>query len=102
MCAHAIPSIGTLRKVKTKAHVRLKLESYFDELMCIATNPEFPISADIMHKYVVILAVLKTTMHMLSNELDKGAQAVYPNVMEARVKFQKYVTLEYTNTIIDY
>jgi len=36
---HAIPYIGTLTQVKTKAQVRLEIDSYLDELMCIATNP---------------------------------------------------------------
>ena len=41
-------------------------------------------------------------MHMLSDELDRGAQAVYLDAMEARVRFQKDVTLDYTDTITDY
>ena len=84
---HAIPSLGTLTQVKTKKQVRLELDLCFDKLMHIATSPNFPISADIMHKYVAGPATLKTTMHMLSYELDRGAQVVYSDVMEARVKF---------------
>ena len=41
-------------------------------------------------------------MHMLLKELDRGARAVYPNAMEARVRFQTDVTAEHTNTIKDY
>jgi len=41
-------------------------------------------------------------MHMLLDELDRGAKVVYPNATEARVHFQKYVTTEYTDTITDY
>ena len=70
---HAIPSIGTLTQAKTKAKVRLELDSYFDELMHISTSPDLPISANIMHKYVVGLTALKTMMCMLSDELDRGA-----------------------------
>ena len=73
--------------MKTKAQVRLELDSYFDEFMRIATNPDFPISADIMHKYIVGPTTLKTMMHILSDDLDKGSRAVYPDAMEARVRF---------------
>jgi len=65
----------------------MELDSYFDELMCHATSPEFPISEDIMHKYIVGPETLKTMMCMLSNEFHRGAQEVYPDVMEARFKF---------------
>ena len=88
--------------MKTKAQIRLELDSYFEELMHIATRPNFPISADIMHKYVVVLAALKTMMRMLSDELERGARAMYRDFMESRVKFQKDVTLEHTDTITDY
>ena len=70
--------------------------------MRIATNTNLEISADTMHQYVGGLATLKTMMHMLLDELDRGARAVYPDVMEARVRFYKYVTTEYTDTIADY
>jgi len=62
---HAIPSIGNLTQVKTKEMVLLELDSYFDELMHVATSPDFPISEDTMHKYVVGPATLKRMMHML-------------------------------------
>jgi len=55
-----------------------------------------------MHKYVVGPATLKKMMHMLSNELDKGAREVYPDAMEARVKFQTDATTEHRETIKDY
>jgi len=84
---NAIASIGTLTQVKTKAEVRLELDSYFDKLMCIATSPHFSISADLMHKYVASSTTLKRMMHMLSYELDIGARAVYQDAMEARVHF---------------
>jgi len=102
VCEHAIPSIGTLIQVKTKAQVRLELDLYFKELMFIATSPDFPIKVDIMHKYVASMAALKTTMCILSDELDKGSQEVYLDDMEVRVRFQKDVTLEHTDTIMDY
>lgn len=73
MHAHVIRSIGTLTLVKTKAQVQLELVSYFDELM-----------------------------HILLDESDKGAKAVYPDAIEGRIHFQKDVTTKYTDTIMDY
>ena len=99
---HVIPSLGTHTQVKTKKQVQQELDSYFDELMRTATSPKFPISASIMHKYVAGPATLKTMMHILIDELDRGARAVYPYAMEARFKFQRDVTAEHTDTIKDY
>ena len=70
--------------------------------MRIATNLDLPISAYIMQKYVVGPATLKTMMHILLDELDKGAREVYLDAMEARVRFQTDVTAEHTETIKDY
>jgi len=55
-----------------------------------------------MHKYVVGSSTLKTMMCMLSDKLDRGAQAVYLDAMKARVGFQTDVTVEHTDTIKDY
>lgn len=60
------------------------------------------VSAGTMHQYVVGLATLKTMMCVLSDELDRGSRVVYLDVMEARVRFQKDFTIEYTDTIADY
>lgn len=84
---HEIPSLGTLTQVNTKKQVQLELDSYFNELMCISTSPNLPISANTMHKYVVGPATLKTMMRMISDELERGYQVVYPNAMEAKVRF---------------
>ena len=70
--------------------------------MRIATSPDLVISADTMHKYVVGPVALKTMMRMISDKLDKGARAVYLDVVEERVRFHKDVTLVYTDTIVDY
>ena len=40
-------------------------------------------------------------MHMLSNDLDKGAKLVYQDATEARVCFQQDVTIEHVETITD-
>jgi len=39
---------------------------------------------------------------MLSDELDREARVVYPDVMKVRVCFQKDVTIEYMDTIANY
>ena len=102
MHTHAIPSLRTLTQAKTKKHVQQEIDSYFDELMHTATSPDFPISVDIICKYVASPATLKIMMHMLTNKLDRGARAVYPDAMEARFRFQTDFTSEHTNTIKDY
>ena len=88
--------------MKTKEQIQLELDSYFDELMHLATNPNFPISANIMHKYFVVPTMLKIMMCMILDELDRGSRTVYPDVMEERVRFYKDVTLERKDTIVDY
>lgn len=55
-----------------------------------------------MRNYVAGLATLKTMMCMLSDELDGGARAVYPDAMEARFMFQIDFTAKHTDTIKDY
>ena len=85
--ANVIPSIGTLTEANTKAQVRLELDSYFDELMRITTSSDLAVSVDTMHQYVVGPATLKIMMHMLLDDLDRGARAVYPDAIEARVHF---------------
>lgn len=55
---HVIPSIDTLTKVKTKSEERLKLDMYFDQLICVATRAELEINKDTMHQYVIGLAVI--------------------------------------------
>ena len=39
---------------------------------------------------------------MLLDELERGAREVYSDAMEVRVRFHKDVTLEHTDTIVDY
>lgn len=75
---------------------------YFDEVMRTATSPDFPITTEIMCKDVVGPATLNTMMHMLLDELNRGAQELYPDAMEARFRFQNNVTAEHTDIIKDY
>ena len=79
--------------MKTKKPVEQELDSYFDKLMRITTNPDFPISVDIMRNYVVGPAKFKTMMHIILDELDRGAQAVYLDAMEARLRLDMDVTV---------
>jgi len=67
--------------------------------MHIGTSADLAISVDTMHQYVTGLITLKKMMQMLLDELKRGDRAMYLNATEARVLFQKYVTIEYTNTI---
>jgi len=39
---------------------------------------------------------------MLSGALDRGAIAMYPDAIEARVCLEKDVTIEHIDTIVDY
>jgi len=55
-----------------------------------------------MHQYIVGSTELKIMIHMLSNELEKDAKLVYPDVTEGRVHFQKNFTIEYMDTIKKY
>jgi len=75
---------------------------YFDALMHVATSADLEISTDTMHQYVVGSAALKTMMHMLADELERGTRSMYPDVTEARVRFQQDVTIKHANTITDY
>lgn len=102
MHMHAIPSTGTLTEAISKNHVRVELDMYFHELMCIATSADMEISANTMHQYVVGPAALKNMMCMLSKELERGVKLVYLDSMEERVRFHKDVTIEHTDTIINY
>ena len=102
MHTHMIPSLGTLSWTKTKKKVQQELDSYFDKLIHTATSLDFPISVDIMHKYVASPTTLKKMMGMLTDELDRGARELYPDVMEARFKLQINVTVKHTDTINDY
>lgn len=61
---------------------------YFNKLMRVATNADLEISAHTMHQYVFGLTALKSMMHMLVDELDRGARSVYSDAMKVRVQFQ--------------
>ena len=75
---------------------------YFGKLMCMTTNTHLKIITNPMHQCVAAPAALKTMMSILLDELDRGAKSVYPDAMEARVRFQQDVTIEHANTITNY
>ena len=81
-----------LTEAKIKAEVRLEQDSYFDKLMRITTSADLATNVETMHQYVAGLVALKTMMRMLSDELDRGAKAMYLDAIEARLRFQKDVT----------
>lgn len=70
--------------------------------MWISTNLDLPISVDIMQKYLVGPTALNTMMCILLDNLDRGAQEVYPDAMDLRFRFQIDVTTEHMETIKDY
>lgn len=72
---------------------------YFNKLMHMVTSTHLEISTDTMHQYIVGLATLKMTMHMLSDKFYKGSISVYSDAMKARVHFQHDATIERTYTI---
>jgi len=72
---------------------------YFDKLMRMVTSTLLEINIDIMHQYVAGPTALKTMVCMLSDELDRGARAVYPDTTEVRVFFQQHSTIERMDTI---
>lgn len=59
-------------------------------------------SVDNMEMYIVHPTMLKTKFHMLQVELNRGSKTIYPEGMEARVRFPKDFTEEYTETISHY
>lgn len=74
---------------------------YFNKLMCMVTSTYLEISTNTMYQYVTGPIALKMMMHMLLDELDKGAISVYLDATEARVRFQQDVTFECADTITD-
>ena len=73
---HVIPAIWHAHRGKDKKQVRLELNMYFDKLMYTVTITHLKINIDIVNQYVFHPATLKMMMHMLSNELDRGAISV--------------------------
>ena len=65
--------------------------------MCISTSPDFPISLDIMQKYVTDPATLKTIMCMLLDELDRGANQCTQMLWRQESGF-KWMSMQSTQT----
>jgi len=101
VCIHVIPPIWHTHQGEEKKQFWLDLNMYFDKLMHMVTSTHLKINTDTMDQYVVGPTALKMMMHMLSDELDRGAISMYSDATEARVHFQKDVTFECVNTIKD-
>jgi len=87
VCTHAIPPIWHTHQGKYKKQVQLELNMYFENLMHMTTNTCPEISADTMQQCVAGLVTPKTTMHILSDDLDRGAILVHLDATKARVHF---------------
>jgi len=70
--------------------------------MHTSTSPDLAISVEIMCKYVAGLITLKTMMNMVTDELDRGAWAMYLDAMEVSFRFQTDVTSKHMETMKDY
>lgn len=68
----------------------LDIEKYIEQLMCIATNNDLHHNAENMQRYISGPNTLSSVLCMLQDELDRGFITIYPEVMEARVCFEKY------------
>jgi len=55
----------------------------------MTTITHWKIDIDTMNQCVSSLAGPKKTMHMLADELDRGATTMHPVAMEVRVHFSK-------------
>lgn len=55
-----------------------------------------------MSIYIIDLALLRTKLHMLQDDLNIGSKLVYPDAMEARFCFEKDINKEYEDTISNY
>ena len=89
-CAHACDAtIWHTHQGEDRKQVQLALNMYFGKLMCTTTITYLEISADTMHQHVVGPVTPRTSMCMLSDELDGGAISVYPDETEVRVRFSK-------------
>lgn len=86
---HVIPPIWQTHRGEDKKQVPLELNMYLDKLMHTTTSTCLEINIDTMHQHVSGPVTPRMTMDMLSDELDEGAILVYPDAMEARVRFNK-------------
>jgi len=86
---HTIPPIWHTHQGKDKKQVQLELNMYVDKLMCTTTNTCMERNVDTMHQHVVGPVTPRMTMHMLLDELDRGAILVQLDATKARVRFSK-------------
>lgn len=86
---HPIPPIYYIDRDEDKKQVQLELNIYFEKLTWPTTSTCLEITIDTMHQHVVSPVTPRMTMCMLSDELYGGDIAVYPDAVEARVRFSK-------------
>jgi len=66
--------IGALIEAKEKNQVRLELDAYFDQLLLTTTKANLQVSIDNMWMYIASLNLLRTKLHMLQDQLDRGSK----------------------------
>ena len=99
---HRISSIGSLTKAKHKNQVQLVIDRYMEKLRREATNDDLELNTPNIHKHIDGPVMVKTMLHMLQDELDKGSKTIYPESMEARVRYQKYTIKQFWDIIVQY
>lgn len=97
---HRIPSISSLTDAKPKNQVRLEIDDYMEKLRWEATREDLEMNSHNMQKYTSGPVKVNTMLHMIQNELDTGSKTIYPDSMEARVRFHKDTIKQFGDTII--
>jgi len=78
-------------KAKHKNQVWLEIGRYMDQLRQDGTNDDLDLSEKNMQKYIGGPITIKTMLHMLQDELEKGSKTIYPEVMEEIFCYQKHI-----------
>lgn len=73
-----------------------------EQLRREATNDNLELIAQNMQKYIGGPVMVKTMLHMLEDELDKGSKTIYPKSMQARVRYQKDTIKQFGDIIAQY
>lgn len=73
-----------------------------EQLRQEATNDDLELLTENMQKYVGGLVRVKTMLHMLQDELDKGSKTIYLEAMEERFCYQKDTIRHFGDNIAQY
>ena len=87
MIAHQIPSVDFITKAKPKNQVRQKVEEYLEQLRQIVTKEDLELKRRNMQNYIGGLVHIRTMFLLVEKEVKTGSKSLYPNTMEARVRF---------------